>query len=61
MNAAYLEWLKREAEKDKAAKQSGRPELPRSEQERAAIFSVLPVQERRRVKNRQRAKAERQA
>jgi hypothetical protein len=48
---AYLEWLKQEAEKDRAAKQSGRPELPRSEQERAAILSLLPVQERRRIRN----------
>jgi hypothetical protein len=47
---AYLLWLKEQHEKDLQAEALGLSPLPRSEDERLAIFYNLPVQERNRLR-----------
>jgi hypothetical protein len=47
---AYLQWLKQEAEKDVWNRTQGVSPLPRSREERLAIFCNLPLWERRRMR-----------
>jgi hypothetical protein len=51
---AYLLWLRQEEMKDENLRKEGKPPLPRSDQERLAIFYNMPLAER----NRMRRKAE---
>jgi len=44
---AYLKWLVEQREKDELDRKQGLSPLPRSDEERAAIFSTLPLHERR--------------
>jgi hypothetical protein len=47
---AYLQWLKQEGEKDAWNRSEGLSPLPRSREERLAIFCNLPLWERRRLR-----------
>jgi hypothetical protein len=48
---AYLQWLKQEEEKDAWNRTQGLSPLPRSREERLAIFYNLPPRERRRLRS----------
>src|SRR6266404_1972145 len=47
---AYLTWLKKEQENDDMASAQGLSPLPRSKEERLAMFYNLPLQERKRLR-----------
>jgi hypothetical protein len=47
---AYLQWLRQENEKDEWNRSQGLLPLPRSREERLAIFYILPLRERRRLR-----------
>jgi hypothetical protein len=47
---AYLQWLKQEEEKDAWERAQGHSPLPRSREERLALFFALPPRERRRLR-----------
>jgi hypothetical protein len=47
---AYLQWLKQEEAKDERERAQGLSPLPRSREERLAIFCNLPPWERRRLR-----------
>lgn len=49
---AYLKWLAEQREKDEFDRKQGLSPLPRSDEERAAIFGTLPAQERRALRKR---------
>lgn len=50
MYGAYRQWLLEEQERDEVAKKQGLSPLPRSREERLAIFFNLPLAERNRLK-----------
>ena len=47
--ATYVRWLEQEREKDELERKCGLSPLPRSSEERMAIFYTLPIWERRRL------------
>ena len=47
---AYVAWLREQDEKDKLDHQAGLSPLPRSKDERQAIFYALSVRKRRRLR-----------
>lgn len=42
-NEEYKNWLRQQWELDESARKSGRPPLPRSREERTAIFMESPI------------------
>jgi hypothetical protein len=48
---AYKDWLREQYQRDNLDRQEGRSPLPRSDQERLAIFYNLPKSERMRILN----------
>jgi hypothetical protein len=46
----YLRWLEEQNMKDEMERKKGLSPLPRSEEERRAMFCALPIEERRRLK-----------
>lgn len=47
--ADYVRWLEQERDKDELERKCGLSPLPRSREERMAIFYTLPIGERRRL------------